>query len=136
MCTPLGFHEYVVGKLRQMVVLQVQDLQLGALHPLSQTVHLVPACQQFPQSAAGHQPTASKHTVLAVRNATGSFSQDGNAQLLEETCLISRETAATDVCYQERSGGQQINDGAACSNTSEASQSIHFMKERTVLFRL
>lgn len=59
-CAPLCFNEQVVWELRQMVVLEVQDLQLWSLQPLSQLTHLVPACQKFSQAPTGHQPTTHK----------------------------------------------------------------------------
>lgn len=57
LCAPLCFDEQVMRELSQIVVLEVKDLQLRPLQPLSQPTHLVPACQQLPQAPAGQQPT-------------------------------------------------------------------------------
>lgn len=56
-CAPLCFDEKVVRELRQIVVLEVQDLELWPLQPLSQPAHFIPACQQFSQAPTGQQPT-------------------------------------------------------------------------------
>lgn len=53
---PLRFAEQVVWELGQVVVLEVQHFQLRPLQPLGQPAHIVPACQQLSEAAAGQQP--------------------------------------------------------------------------------
>ena len=69
LCAPLCFDEQVVWELRQMVVLEVQDLELRSLQSLSQLTHLVPACQQLPQAPTGQQPNThtSKNVTLCAQ---------------------------------------------------------------------
>lgn len=59
---PVRFDEQVVRELGQVVVLEVQDFQLGSLQPLGQAAQSVPARQQLPEAPAGQQPATKTQT--------------------------------------------------------------------------
>lgn len=63
---PLGFDEQAVGELRQVVVLEIQDLQLGTLQPIRERAHVIPACQQLPQTSTREQPVTQTQSDQAV----------------------------------------------------------------------
>lgn len=98
-CAPLRFDEQVVWELGQVVVLEVQDLELRSLHPLSQPTHFVPAGQEFSEAPAGQKPeTHQHHSEISLSFCIYCPGEDLECIKCYRVTLSSKEKS----CFQQR----------------------------------